>query len=177
MKIFKSLSFVLIMVAMVLVVSHEVQARGCSVGAEGEGNIVVDSKASGTKYPGMLTIYYMESGSGDSNMHLFLRLQDKKEFFLFSGVVVGVDYLDIEGQQTAIQAFIEDIVLPGLYCVTPIDGELTCPWPAGLPYTIALKAVDLVKDSDPFIYPNCLDQGGDYMYFTMMDIAIAVQDK
>lgn len=179
MKILKNFSFVLLMIAAVLIVSSEVQARGCSVGAEGEGDIAVDKSAPGTKYFGVLTIYYEKlccdfdpqicdpdacpctAGQWDADpvrMRLFMRLSKGNDLYLYSASIAStadgdcIDYVnDTIDQQTEIQRWIADIVVPDLY--------------DGIKYPVALKSVE-----------NIIEDDNEPTRFTIMDIEIAVQD-
>jgi hypothetical protein len=167
MKSIKGLFFILFALACVFCVGQAAFALIGSQAGESGGGIIVSPKAHGTRYEGPLTIYYtnpvQEYIEGVLftfvDMNFFLRLENKSTLNAFSGKSLHVDYLNIPIQQEAITVFIQNTVIPILY--PEYD-----PKPDFL-----LKSVDLKVEDDGGSGTCC-----NGMYFTIMDVVIAVQD-
>ena len=84
MRYSKKLLLVLLVLTASFAFSDPVQAAfGSQGGAEGEGNVVTDKHARGTRYSGPLTIYFEQNGIiGSVNMYIFLRLEEKRIFMM-----------------------------------------------------------------------------------------------
>ncbi|RLB88249.1 MAG: hypothetical protein DRH26_13960 [Deltaproteobacteria bacterium] len=183
MKIFKGLIFSLLMMAMVLSYAHEAVARGSAVAPGAEPIIKVFPTAHGTKYSGPLTIYYIFDHieqktliNGDVvdidyySMHFFMRLRKGVNLYSFSGVAEETyEYTDTLGQMTATEDFIQDTVIPSIYC-NPLNPPCTDP-------IALLKSIDMLVENNEGEYPGCCrDYTGIPMKFLITDVVIAVQD-
>jgi hypothetical protein len=135
-------------------------ALGQSEVATPESFVTVDRTAHGTKVPGTLTIYYdseltTSCDIGVAATFFFMRVTMGKDlFFPFSGDLSGKDICldNTSGQQTAIEEFIKEEVIPEIFPDTP-----------AAPF--ALKSVK------QFV------QGVTEPLFVMIDFVIAVQEK
>lgn len=163
MRPIKQLLVVLFVLTMVFFTGQVAFALiGSQAGADGEGGITVYPNASGTKYEGPLTIYYLpassESGS-EKNMHFFMRLRKGSNLYQFSGIAENVVYLDANLQQVEIENFIKYTAIPLLY-------------PGVVPAPVALlKSIDQKVEDTGGLTACCGE-----MLFAIMDVVIAVQD-
>ena len=192
------LSFMLLFVF----ASPGLSALSTQTTTEDEIEITVYKNAPGTKLSGPMTIYYVPTGvTGVVDMYVFLRLRKGYELYAASTMFEDVEYNadDLTDQENKINNWIKDEVIPDLYCPPydpldlaneknyrdPYDANKECCKPEDRNWTthmcepdtqlefppFLLKSVDQVKEDDPVCY-FCTD----HMYFTIMDVVIAVQD-
>lgn len=153
MRTFKRLLFIVLVLTMVFGFGQMALALVGSASGD-TSSLMVYPNAPGTKYEGPLTLNFDDGG-----MYIFLRLRKGSVLYPFSGFKAGVAYTDIGAQQTAVEAFFLENVLPVLY-----------PGVSPLP-TALLKSVDQIVSDNEIEFPGCCDQ-----LFVILDVVIAVQD-
>jgi hypothetical protein len=153
---FVALGVVVALTAMVV----PAQARsGSNTGLGSALPIATDPNASGTKWSGDLTLYFVPQANDNVTTEIFLRVRQGTRLEAYAGSVADVDYNNPYASnsiQAAVSGFVTATVIPALYgCLAGVD----CPsW--------ALKSVDQFIE----------DLQDSPMMFMMMDVVIAVKD-
>jgi hypothetical protein len=185
MKKTKGAFIFLFLAVIILAVGQPALASRNSATTAGDPVLDIDKSAGGTSLYGTITIDYKD-GLGSGDMDIFLRITKGNKLYGFSATKPYTDYYgDISQQQDAVEGFIEETVIPYIYCCggdaqvgcdscpvicdcNPSEGIGcfdTCPSFSG--NTLALKSFD-----------NCVENEEDTgpLVFTIMDIVIKVVD-
>jgi len=185
MKTTKGVFIVLFLVVIILTVGQPALASRGSATTQGDPVLDIDKTAAGTSLYCTITIYYKD-GMGSGNMDIFLRIRKGNTLYAFSGTKAYTNYFgDISQQQTAIEQFIMETVIPYIYCCggDPEVGCDSCPVVCGCnpeagigcfdscpsfdEGTLALKSFDQYVENE---------EGTGNLVFTIMDIVIKVID-
>jgi hypothetical protein len=170
--IVKRLVFIFLALVMVFAFGQSALALvGSQAGSS--GGIIVYPSASGTKYEGPLTIYYIPDSDSPGNyyMNMFLRLRKGSTWWGFSGIsAVSVNPTVTTDGQEQVTAFMNNTVMPILYFgytppTNPTDMQTAShPW--------YLKSVSQLVSDDQLLEPTCCND----MVFVIMDVVVAVTD-
>ena len=157
----KILAFLMLCSALVFA-AHSAFA-GCEVSVL-DDLILEGGNAPGTKLSGPITVFLtnVDEASGTADMYFFMRLRKGGDTYAFAGESTGVGYASFVEQESVIEDFFKETVIPALYnnCLP----GTTCP-------AVALKSYDMDVDQD--IEPLGYKSG---LRFFIADIVIAVQD-